>query len=97
MKNFLFNTPIGVIITIIIIGMISITLSTTACVFIWGLGVMVFNDLRDNNIINTNIIITTTTVWTLFNIVFYIIVTIWLWLDLMVTVNSRYNLDKNEK
>ena len=92
MKNFLFNTVVGVIFTMIIIAIFSLLLSTTITLLIWGGGIMIFNDIYANDVINVMILRTTTTLWTLINIVLFILVTIWLFIELMTITNDKYNM-----
>lgn len=97
MKNFLFNTPFGVIIVMIILLVMALVLSITASLLIWGGGIMIFNDIYNNDVINVMILRTATTLWTLINIVLFILITAWLFIQLMVDVNERYNMAGNMK
>jgi hypothetical protein len=97
MKNFLFNTPFGVIIVMIILLVMALVLSITASLLIWGGGIMIFNDIYNNDVINVMILRTATTLWTLINIVLFVLITAWLFIQLMVDVNERYNMAGNRK
>lgn len=90
MKKFLFDTTLGVILSIIVVSMMALLVSITASLLIWGGGVMIFNDIYANDLIPMFILRSATTFWTLLSIVIFILMTIWIWMELMKGVADRY-------
>jgi hypothetical protein len=97
MKNFLFNTKIGVTVIIVVISMITLLLSTTISLLLWGGGRIIFIDLYESGLINTNILDSCTTLWTLLNIVLFILGTLLLWFYLMENIGTKYDTDETTK
>lgn len=94
MKKFLLDTTLGVVLTIIIVSMMTLMVSITASLLIWGGGILIFNDIYANDIIPIVVLRSTVTVWTLFSIVLFILMTIWIWMELMKSVADRYCAEK---
>lgn len=97
MKKFLFNTDFGSVLLVIVLSMITITLSTTLSIMIWGGGRFIYTTLIDNHVLNQDVLTSCNTVWTLLNIVGYILITLWMWVSLLTAVDTNFNTPKNEK
>ena len=83
MKKFLFDTLMGVILSITVVSMMTLLVSVTTTLLIWGGGIIIFNDLYANDIIPLVILRSAVSCWTLMSIVIFILLTIWIWMVLM--------------
>lgn len=68
MKQFLTNTLLGVIISLVLIAILSIIISALFTLLIWGGGYIILNDLNHHKIIGETIKASSITLWTIINI-----------------------------
>jgi hypothetical protein len=86
----------GVILSITVVSMMTLLVSVTTTLLIWGGGIIIFNDLYANDIIPLVILRSAVSCWTLMSIVIFILLTIWIWMVLMKSVADKYAITDAE-